>query len=85
MARDAREVWAKRVEQLADSGLTAKEFAAEIGVNANTLAGWKWRLSSRQCSSELRSERTRRGPAVEVGMPLHVRMTTTTSSGLGLF
>jgi transposase-like protein len=44
MAREAREVWAKRVERLADSGLTAKEYAAEIGVNANTLAGWRWRL-----------------------------------------
>jgi hypothetical protein len=39
MARDTRTVGAKRVERLADSGLTAKEFAAEIGVNANTLAG----------------------------------------------
>src|SRR5512143_3004069 len=46
MARDAREVWAKRVERLVDSGLTAKEYAAEIGVNANTLAGWRWRLRS---------------------------------------
>jgi transposase-like protein len=32
------------VERLADSGLTLKEFAAEIGVNANTLAGWRWRI-----------------------------------------
>ena len=39
-------MWAKRVERLADSGLTLKEFAAEIGVNANTLAGWRWRLQS---------------------------------------
>lgn len=46
MARENREVWAKRVERLADSGLTAKEFAAEIGVNVNTLSGWRWRLGS---------------------------------------
>jgi len=46
MAREKREVWAKRVERLADSGLTAKEFAAEIGVNVNTLSGWRWRLSN---------------------------------------
>jgi hypothetical protein len=46
MAREKREVWAKRVERLADSGLTAKEFAAEIGVNVNTLSGWRWRLDS---------------------------------------
>ena len=45
MARESREVWEKRIERWADSGLSAKEFAAEIGVNWNTLAGWKWRLS----------------------------------------
>jgi transposase-like protein len=36
----------KRVERWRDSGLTLKEYAAEIGVNANTLAGWRWRLRS---------------------------------------
>ncbi len=56
MARETREVWAKRIERLADSGLTAKEFAAEIGVNANTLAGWRWRLGAK--------ERGRGSPAV---------------------
>ena len=44
MPRDTRAVWAKRVERWADSGLTAKEYAAEAGVNANTLTHWKWRL-----------------------------------------
>jgi len=29
-----------------DSGLTAQEFAAEIGVKANTLAHWKWVLTA---------------------------------------
>jgi transposase-like protein len=62
MARDTREVWTKRVERLADSGLTAKEFAEEIGVNANTLAGWRWRLSSRQGSGERRKGEGPRGP-----------------------
>jgi len=38
----------KRVERLADSGLSAREFAAEIGVNANTLAGWRWRMRSKR-------------------------------------
>lgn len=40
-------MWAKRVERLADSGLTLKEFATEIGVNANTLAGWRWRIQNK--------------------------------------
>ena len=46
MARETREVWVKRVERWRDSGLTLKEFATEIGVNANTLAGWRWRLGA---------------------------------------
>jgi transposase-like protein len=55
MTREGREVWAKRVERWRDSGLTLKEFAAEIGVNANTLAGWRWRLSSRDGVSPVAS------------------------------
>lgn len=39
-----RQEWAKRVERWRDSGLTAAEFAAELGINARTLVYWKWRL-----------------------------------------
>ena len=46
MPREDREVWKKRLERWVDSGLTTKEFAAEIGVNPNTLAGWRWRLGA---------------------------------------
>jgi transposase-like protein len=53
MARENREVWAKRVERWRDSGLTLKEFAAEVGVNANTLAGWRWRLGGGRRTGEL--------------------------------
>jgi hypothetical protein len=44
MGRDARATWAKRVERWSASGLSAIEFAAEIGVNARTLTYWKWKL-----------------------------------------
>jgi transposase len=43
--RAGRAEWAKRVERWKDSGLTAKEFAAELGVNPRTLVYWKWQLS----------------------------------------
>ena len=43
-ARVSREEWAKRVERWRDSGLTSKEFAAELGISAATLTYWKWRL-----------------------------------------
>lgn len=46
MARASREVWLKRIERFRDSGLTAAEFAAEVGVNVNTLKNWIWRVSS---------------------------------------
>ena len=45
MERQSREVWVKRVERWQDSGLTAKEFATEIGVNYHTLQHWKYRLA----------------------------------------
>ena len=44
MGRASREVWAKRVERWKDSGLSAKEFAAELDVSPNTLTFWKWKL-----------------------------------------
>lgn len=45
MARESREVWRKRVERWGDSGLTAQQFADEIGVNVHTLSHWKWLLA----------------------------------------
>jgi hypothetical protein len=46
MKTNNRELWVRRVECWRYSGLTAKEFAAEIGVRAGTLAHWKWRLGA---------------------------------------
>jgi transposase len=46
MERASRETWTKRIERWKDSGLTAKEFAAEIGINAHSLSWWRWRLES---------------------------------------
>ena len=42
--RTSREDWIKRVQRWQDSGLTAKEFASELGIKASTLTHWKWRL-----------------------------------------
>ena len=44
MARASREIWAKRVERWKDSGLSAKEFAAEFDVSPKSLMFWKWKL-----------------------------------------
>jgi len=36
--------WRKRVQRWKDSGLTAREFAAETGINFHTLRFWSSRL-----------------------------------------
>ena len=65
MDRESRETWAKRVERWKDSGLTAKEFAEELGINAHSLAWWKWRLAARKPSARpTPSRRAKRQPPV---------------------
>jgi transposase len=44
MGRSTRQEWAKRIERWQDSGLTAREFAAEIDVPTSSLTYWKWKL-----------------------------------------
>ena len=46
-ARTAASVWRERVEGLAASGKGLKAYAAELGVNPHTLAGWRWKLRKR--------------------------------------
>jgi transposase-like protein len=46
MKRATREEWAARVAQLKESGLSVARFAADIGVNAKTLAWWRAELAS---------------------------------------
>lgn len=44
MSKTTGAEWAKRVERWKDSGLSAKEFAAQTGFNASTLTYWSWKL-----------------------------------------
>ena len=39
-----RDEWRKRVQRWKEGGLTAKEFAAEVGINAGTLQFWGYKL-----------------------------------------
>jgi transposase len=48
VAKAEGEEWAKRVQRWQDSGLTAREFAAEAGLKAASLTFWKWRLKKDQ-------------------------------------
>ena len=71
MAKQSREVWAKRIERWKDSGLTAAEFAAETGINAHSLSWWKWRLGLKTPPSSTTSRRrSRRAPLAPSVQPL---------------
>ncbi|MCY1061743.1 hypothetical protein [Nannocystis sp. SCPEA4] len=43
--------WEERVEGWGRSGMTCKEYAAKIGVNPHTLAGWRWKLRKRTAAT----------------------------------
>ena len=53
--RASRDEWQKRVDRWKESGLTAKEFASETGVNAGTLQFWRYKL--KRGEPKLRSRR----------------------------
>jgi hypothetical protein len=44
MERASETEWAKGVERWKDSGLTAKEFAAQCGLTASMLSYWQRKL-----------------------------------------
>jgi hypothetical protein len=62
MGRASRAVWAKRVERWSDSGLTAKQFAAEIDVSPQSLSFWKWRLRKDEQGSARATRRRKEEP-----------------------
>ena len=72
MARESCEVWTKRVERWRASGLTADEFASEVGIKSNTLKHWSWLLDHEKRGSRpdvARRPRSREVPFVEVVTP----------------
>ncbi len=46
-SRSSRDEWRKRVERWKDSGLTAVQFASEMGINAGTLQFWRSKLKQK--------------------------------------
>lgn len=69
--RASRDEWRKRVDRWKDSGLTAKEFAAETGINAGTLQFWRYKLMRGTPASARR--RARRAAASIVSSLVEVR------------
>ena len=59
--------WAKRVERWKDSGLTAKEFAAQCGLKASMLSYWQWKLRAGYGSRGGTSKQTSKRQAASSG------------------
>jgi hypothetical protein len=72
-----RDEWQKRIERWSDSGLSAKQFAAETGVNAGTLQYWKYKL--RKPSGESSRAAGRRLPEPVVSSLIEVRPVSVTA------
>ena len=53
-------MWIKRVERWHDSGLSAKEFAEQAGVDSDRLRHWKWRLAKEGAEREARRQPNQR-------------------------
>jgi transposase len=70
-ARVDRDEWRKRVERWKASGLTAKEFAAEVGINAGTLQFWQHKLKT--CGPIARRPRRRRTDAIVASSLVELR------------
>lgn len=71
--RTGRAEWKKRVARWGESGLSAEEFAAEIGVNAGTLRQWKYSLN--------REERGSARHASASAVPAFVEVTPASAAG----
>jgi transposase len=71
--RTSRAEWQKRIARWQDSGLSADEFAAEIGVNAGTLRQWKYTMNRMARGS------ARRKPALDASSFVEVQSAATAS------
>ena len=79
--RSSREEWRKRVERWKDSGLTAEQYASELGINAKTLQFWKYKLAKPEPSGP---RRVRRRKGAKGALPL-IEIQPTAAAGDGMF
>jgi transposase len=84
MARAAREEWAQRVARWEESGLTARAFAEEAGLSAQTLSYWKWKLKRDEgARSEKPAASQRRTALARSTEPMFVEVTTPAARASG--
>ena len=83
MERADRETWAKRVERWKDSGLSAKEFATEIGVTPKALSWWKWQLGRNTQGPKTSARKPRKPRKAKTGVSPMTFIEMTPRSGTG--
>ena len=64
-----RAAWVQHLERWKASGLSAKQFAAESGINWRSLSWWKWRIGGGEPTRKKRS-RAPAASSVEVAKAL---------------
>jgi hypothetical protein len=82
MAKASRAEWAKRVERWQDSGLTAKEFAAELAVSPNSLTFWKWKLRRERAEQSAAVSKAMK-PVVKASEPKFLQLVGTHGEAAG--
>jgi len=80
MAKASRAEWVKRVERWQDSGLTAKEFAAELAVSPNSLTFWKWKLGRERSTQNDAAKTTK--PVAKAAEPKFLQLVPTHSEAV---
>ena len=81
MAKASRAEWVKRVERWQDSGLTAKEFAAELDVSPNSLTFWKWKLRRERSTQDAAPKAMK--PVAKAPEPKFLQLVPTHSEAVG--
>ena len=76
VTRAGRAEWQKRIERWKDSGLSAEQFASELGIKPSTLRYWKYALAKRARGPSAKAVTESRGSFVEVSPAAVASMTS---------
>ena len=75
-----RAEWQKRIERWRESGLTAEQFATELGINAGTLKYWKYRIGKDSTAGLATEQKPRRSKTPCAASLVEVHASSSSSS-----
>jgi hypothetical protein len=71
--RTSAEEWQKRVDRWRESGLSAEQFATELGINSGTLRFWQYKLNKAKRAGASRDVRPSKTTTPAVAAFVEVR------------